>query len=120
MQGLYLAPGARSDLITISAAATEQMREAILARYGTFRVVIAHDPDVIRSQLSDLTTGVPLQPDARGIYWSYDPGLLGIGASWWALTRYANVIAGWSAGGVQRTVESWGRMTAELERLPTP
>jgi hypothetical protein len=120
MHGLYLARDERWDRISLNMVATQQARDAVLARYGYFHVSIAHDLEAIETLLSDATTGEPLQPGASGIYWYRDPGMPGIPASWWALTRYSNVIAAWMAGGAQRTDEHWDRMTAELERLPAP
>jgi hypothetical protein len=120
MHGLYLMRGEHWDRIALNSVATPQQREAVLARYGYFHVSIAHHTDAIQTLLSDPTTGQALHPDARGLYWYRDPGMPGIPASWWALTRYGNVIATWMAGGEQRTDEHWDRMNAELERLPPP
>ena len=85
----------------------------MLARYGDFHVSVAHDTDAIQTLLSDPNTGQPLGADARGLYWYRDPGIPGVPAFWWALTRYANVIAAWMAGGEQRTDEHWDRMIAD-------
>jgi hypothetical protein len=120
MQGLYLARGDDVDVISLNTVASQQARDAAMARYGYFTVYIAHHPGEVERLLTDATTGQPLQPDARGIYWYHDPGMLGLPASWWAFTRYANVVAAWMGGGAQRTDEHWDRMTAELERLPSP
>lgn len=120
MHGLYLARGEHWDRIALNSVATPQQRDAVTARYGTFFVSIAHDDDAIRTLLSDPVTQLPLRSDARGIYWYQDPGIPGVPAAWFALTRHSNVVAAWMAGGEQRTDEHWDRMTAELERLPPP
>jgi hypothetical protein len=120
MHGLYLMRGERWDRIVLNSVATDQQREAVLARYGTFHVSIAHDTDAIQTLLSDPTTQQPLQPDDDGVYWYRDPGIPGIPAVWFALKRYGNVIAAWMAGGEQRTDEHWDMVTAELERLSPP
>jgi hypothetical protein len=118
MQGLYLARGPDVDVISLNTVASQQARDAVMARYGYFTVYIAHRPGEVERLLTDSTTGRPLQPDARGIYWFHDPGMLGLPASWRAFTRYANVVAAWMSGTGQRTDEHWDRMTAELDRLP--
>jgi len=120
MHGLYLMRGEHWDRIVLNSVATPQQREAVMARYGTFFVSIAHDPDAIQTLLSDPNTGQPLKPDTHGVHWYRDPGLPGVPAAWFALTRYGNVVAAWMAGGEQRTDEHWDRMNAELERLPPP
>ena len=120
MHGLYLMRGERWDRIVLNTVATPQQREAVMARYGYFHVSVAHDTDAIQTLLSDPNTGQPMEPDARGLYWYRDPGMPGVPASWWAVTRYTNVIAAWMAGGEQRTEVHWDRMNAELERLPPP
>ena len=98
----------------LNTVATPQQREAVMARYGYFHVSVAHDTDAIQTLLSDPNTGQPMEPDARGLYWYRDPGMPGVPASWWAVTRYTNVIAAWMAGGEQRTEVHWDRMNAEL------
>ena len=118
MHGLYLMRGEHWDRIVLNSVATPQQREAVMARYGNFFVSIAHDTGAIQTLLSDPNTRQPLQPDAHGVYWYRDPGIPGVPAAWFALTRYGNVIAVWMAGGEQRTDEHWDRMNAELERLP--
>ena len=120
MHGLYMMRGERWDSIVLNTVATPQQRAAVLARYGSFRVSVAHDTEAIQTLLSDPNTGQPMEPDALSLYWYRDPGMPGVPASWWAVTRYANVIAAWMAGGEQRTDEHWDRMNAELERLPPP
>ena len=120
MHGLYLRRGEHADVIALNTVATPQQRDAVLARYGNFHVSVAHDTDAIQTLLSDPNTGQAMVADARGLYWYRDPGIPGVPASWWAVTRYANVIAAWMAGGEQRTDEHWDRMIAELERLPPP
>jgi hypothetical protein len=120
MHGLYLMRGERWDRIALNSVATPEQRGAVLARYGTFFVSIAHDADAIQTLLSDPTTSQPLSPDAQGVYWYRDPGIPGVPAAWFALRRYGNVVAAWMAGGVQQTDEHWDRINAELERLPPP
>ncbi len=120
MNGLYLVRGERWDQIVINHVATQQERDAVLARYGNIVVWIAHEAESIQTLLTDSNTGEQLQPDARGIYWYYEPGMPGIPGAWWARTRFGNVIANWMAGGSQRTDERWDRLNAELERLPPP
>ncbi len=90
-----------------------------LRRYGIFSIYVVEPgaDDARAALLTDKTTGEPLEPDERGIYWERDT----LSGTWVANKRYgANVVLAWfsdrSQAATDARFERLDRILAGLER----
>jgi len=88
-------------------ARSSRMRE----RYGSFLIYVLREPgseSIYKSQ-----DGVPVKPDANGVYWHDDGGPLS------AMKPYKNVVLSWSAD-ERELDERFERLDAVLSQLGKP
>ncbi|MBW3592438.1 MAG: hypothetical protein KY396_01970 [Actinobacteria bacterium] len=83
---------------------------AALRRYGIFSIYVVEpgEKDARAALLTDKTTGAPLEPDERGIYWEYDDH----SKTWIANTTYGeNVVLVWFSEKPERETDiRWERL----------
>lgn len=81
-----------------------------LRRYGIFSIYVVEpgEDDARKALLTDKTTGKPLEPDERGIYWEYDDH----SKTWIANTTYGeNVVLVWFSQKRERATDArWERL----------
>ena len=77
--------------------------------YGVFTIDVLHNAETLPAVLGD--RGHPIKPDARGIYWTYDPQP---GGGWTANKVYGNVVLQWTGIGAKHAL---GSGYYELDRI---
>ena len=91
--------------------------DALLRRYGVFTIYVVEpgNNDAVKSLLSDKSTGEPLQPDDRGVYWELDTQ----SGDYVAYSRYgANVVVAWFGGTSRPATDArWERLDRVMEAL---
>jgi Domain of unknown function (DUF4352) len=101
---------ARIDTITLDR--TDYKRSgAMRERYGSFLIFVLHDQRSTAMYKTD--GGVPIKPDARGIYWHDD------GGTYQAMKAYDNVVLSWIAD-ERQTDERFDRLDGVLSKLGQP